>query len=86
MRGKIITTPGHINRDDTVKFHNSVRYSQFYFDKTAHDRLKQLLEEIGKYQLTEFKEQLSNAEVVSELGRLADQARDALEPHMSLSR
>jgi len=86
MRGKIISTPGHIDRNDTVKFHNSVRYSRFYFGEEAHYRLEELLSKVDRYQLTEFREQLSKEDVLSELRRLADQARDALEPDMALSR
>jgi hypothetical protein len=44
------------------------------------------LNELDRYQLSEFKEQLSKEEVISELRKLADQTRDVLEPYMSLSR
>ena len=85
MRGKIIRTPCNIDRDDTVKFHNSVRCSRYYFGDNAQEQLQRLLNEVTKYQLSEFKGQISKEEVVSELRKLADQARDALEPYMSLS-
>jgi hypothetical protein len=34
MRSKIISMPSSVDRDDTVKFYNSVRYSRFYFSES----------------------------------------------------